>query len=63
MTDHAPRCDCCRERARILAERARYRIAGNHARRAPCTVCGSTEQRNRRRMVGGVYLRFCPEHY
>lgn len=54
--DHAPRCACCAELARLRAGMA----AGNHARRTPCSVCGSTAQRNRRRMEGGTWTWYCP---
>lgn len=62
--DHAPRCECCRELARLRAGLARGARRGNAARRSPCAVCGSTEHRNRRVYRGdlGGLVRLCPEH-
>ena len=62
MTTHAPRCECCAELARLRAGLARAARASSATRRAPCATCGSTAERNRRRMEGGVWVWYCAEH-
>lgn len=63
-SDHTPRCECCRELARLRAASARGARRSNTARRSPCAVCGSTEHRNRRVYRGdlGGLVRLCPLH-